>query len=348
MVEARVTVEDARWGVVATVDEPLCLLAAFVAHHKALGAARIFLYLDKPAPEVAAFFAGDPAVVLTRTDSAYWQGKGEAPQVHVRRQLFNAMDAYDRADVDWLLHCDGDEFLYLTDVLAAELGALPRSVVSLTIPNTERVWLAGQDRPTIFAGAERHPVRRATGGLSEVYGAAHRYLNQGLVGYPNGKSFARTGQKLFLGIHSTKHRSEDGWAEHDSKVKAWESTTARLIHFDGLTPLHWKVKLLRKVQDARSDAILKTRLGERRFAQIEALRGSAGQPAAVRALHDSLRMLDDAMAERLVALGLLTAMPVDPWRAAVAAYPGAALDWSEAAFDDWVAARHPALAAEVM
>ncbi|SMY06077.1 glycosyltransferase family 2 protein [Flavimaricola marinus] len=273
------------WGIVATVDEPLPLLAAFVAHHRALGAAQIYLYLDRDAPDVEALFAQDSAVILTRTDAAYWSAKGEYPQVHVRRQLFNAMDAYDQARVDWLLHCDGDEFLHLSDALEAELAALPDSVVSLTIQNSERVWLAGQDRPSIFAGAERHPVRRATGGLPDVFGASFKYLNQGLLGYPNGKPFARTWHHLYLGIHATKHRGSDGWADHEQKVKSWESTSTRLVYFDGLTPLHWKVKLLRKVRDAHSEAVLKTRLNERRFAQIEAIRQCSGDVETLTTLH---------------------------------------------------------------
>ncbi|SMY06076.1 hypothetical protein LOM8899_00197 [Flavimaricola marinus] len=49
----------------------------------------------------------------------------------------------------------------------------------------------------------------------------------------------------------------------------------------------------------------------------------------------------------MVALGLLTAMPIEPWRAAAAAYPARDLDWSEAAFDSWLKQRFPDLTSEL-
>ena len=333
------------WGITATVDEPLPLLAAFVAHHLALGAARILLYLDQDAAEVEAFFAPEPLVTLIRTDTAYWERKGEQPQVHVRRQLFNGMDAYARADVDWLLHCDGDEFLHLSGDFGAELAALGPEVQSLHIPNSERVWLQGAARRHIFDGMERVPARGDLRAVEAIFGADMRYLHRGLLGYPNGKAVARTGQGLFMGIHGTKLLGPDGWADHASTVRTAESRVARLVHFDGLTPLHWQVKLLRKARDARSDSILRKRVGAARFAQIEEVQRRAGDPGAVVALHDRLRVLSAGQAEGLRAAGLLRDMPVDPALAVAGRYPGAHLDLGSDAFDVWLAARQPDLVA---
>ena len=44
----------ASWAVVATVDEPAPLVAAFVAHHLNEGAREVHLFLDKPDPETVA------------------------------------------------------------------------------------------------------------------------------------------------------------------------------------------------------------------------------------------------------------------------------------------------------
>lgn len=333
------------WGITATVDEPLPLLAAFVAHHLGLGAAQILLYLDADAPDVEAFFAAEPAITLVRTDAAYWAGKGETPPVHVRRQLFNGIDAYARANVDWLFHCDGDEFLHFSGDFPAELAALPPAVQSLRVLNSERVWLAGVPRTDIFAGMARHPLREGLERSVALFGDVDRFLRQGVLGYPNGKTFARTGQGLFMGIHDTKRMGQDGWADHASTVETRRSLTAGLVHFDGLTPLHWQVKLLRKVRDARSAEMLRKRVGAPRFAQIEAVQAQSGDPQAVASLHDTLRVLPEGLADRMAEEGLLEPLPVDPAAAVVARYPQAEIDLGEAAFDRWLAARLPDLVA---
>ena len=339
--------DQLRWGIVATVDEPLVLLAAFVAHHLSLGADRIYLYLDRANPETEAFFQAEPCVDIIVCDAAYWAGFGNRPKVHVRRQLINARDAYDRADVDWLLHCDGDEFLLFKHDLRTELAALPGTALSMRVINTERVWLQGHPRTSIFSGARRHPFRRQKGGGWDIYGASDLFLRQGILGYGAGKCFARTGKNLFPGIHSTKRRGADNWVDHASSVHGWESSAGQLVHFDGLTPLHWQVKLLRKSHAMFNKDRLSERVGEARMAQIEFVLEHRGDPAMVAELHDTLRVLDPELSERLRALSLLEDMGFDVAATTAHRFPDAGLDLSEEAFDGWLAQEFPEVVAEL-
>jgi len=339
------------WGIVATLDEPLSLVAAFVAHHLSLGCAHIWLFLDAPLPEAEALLAQEPRVTVTQTDDAYWQERGGRPPVHVRRQLVNAQNAYAEATsgahrVDWIIHCDGDEFLHFDrGAFLAEIGAAPRSVLGMRILNSERVWIEGEPRDTIFAGHSRVPFRRRRGGLIDIYGEQTMFLRQGVLGFANGKCLARTGRGLFLGIHQPKLMGSDGWADHKSTVLTWDCHSAGLVHFDGLTPLHWIVKLLRKAKDQTNPEILRDRVGDARMAQVEFIQNADGDPELTRALHDSLRILPEDLVSNLRDLCQLAPMPVDIAGAVTEAFPNADIDLSEAAFDDWVAARMPGLSA---
>lgn len=66
-----------RWGVVCTTHAPLAQIQRFAAHYLSLGASRIQLFLDSPAPEVSAFFADHAAVQVTACDAGFWQAAGK-------------------------------------------------------------------------------------------------------------------------------------------------------------------------------------------------------------------------------------------------------------------------------
>ncbi|MEM7295995.1 MAG: glycosyltransferase family 2 protein [Pseudomonadota bacterium] len=327
----------------ATVDEPLQLVIAFVAHHLSLGCHHIWLFLDRENPEVEAALADHPKLSVTRTDASYWDAIGEHPAVHVRRQLFNAQRAYREASggpngVDWLVHCDGDEFLIMEDVdrSLAELAALPGSLPSLRILNSERAWAAGAPRAHVFDGLERRPFRRRRGAMVDVFGEQSLFLRQGVLGYTAGKSFVRTGRPLFLGIHRPKRRAQDGWADHESRVMEWDSIFTRLIHFDGLTPFHWITKLRRKATDQPSPSVLQARVGEERMMQIETLCAAATSELDARRLHDDLRVLQPELITQLHALGQVGPIPIDIPSAIRESFPDLHLDLSEAGYDTWV------------
>ena len=340
------------WGLVATLDEPAALVAGFVAHHLTLGASEIHLYLDRPDPHLAALLSDLDKVHVTQCTDGYWAKNGrlfwtktpkagQRPKVHVQRQAVNAQHAYARAQVDWLMHCDGDEFLAAAPgAIGQELGSYPPTIEAARILNSERAWLEGQSRSTIFDGVARRPFRRGGGGLFHIYGAAQPYLNQGVLGYTNAKCFTRTGRDLFLGIHRPKPRDDDG-PTPDAKVATWDSRTIELVHFDGLTPRHWMVKLLRKAQEQGADGALSKRLGAPRMAQLNAIREAAGSADALWDLHDLLRVLPKDVEVALRDLNQVQDVPMDVVGAAGRILPDAALDFSERAFDVWLAEKAP-------
>ena len=346
------------WGLVATLDEPLPLVAAFVAHHVALGASEIHLYLDRPDPAVMQTLAHLEKVRITQCDADYWAEngrlfwtkapkEGQRPKVHVQRQAVNAQHAYKRAKVDWLMHCDGDEFLTAAQgVIAEELDAYPPTIEAARILNSERVWVEGQRRASIFEGVARRPFRRGGGGLFHIYGKAQPYLNQGVLGYTNGKCFTRTGRDLFLGIHRPKPRDAAG-PTPDAKVATWDSRSIELVHFDGLTPRHWMVKLLRKAQEQGADGALAKRLGTPRMAQLDAVRAAAGSADALWDLHDTLRVLPSDVENALRKLDQAVALPGDIAGHTARFLPEASLDFTEDAFDAWLAAKVPDAFAQV-
>lgn len=67
-----------RWGVVCTTHAPLAQIQRFAAHYLSLGASRIQLFLDSPAPEVSAFFADHAAVQVTACDARLLAGRRQA------------------------------------------------------------------------------------------------------------------------------------------------------------------------------------------------------------------------------------------------------------------------------
>jgi hypothetical protein len=116
------TLSEPTWAVVATVDEPPAVVQAFVAWHLSLGAAHGYLYFDRPDDPVQRAVVHLPQVSAVACDEANWLRIGKSrPRRHQVRQVANARDAYARADADWLVHIDADEFLWsqgpLTDHL---------------------------------------------------------------------------------------------------------------------------------------------------------------------------------------------------------------------------------------
>ena len=66
------------WAVVATVAEPIELIAAFAAYHIEMGAAQVFLFLDAPRPGDADMLEKLPGVQVICCDAAYWQERLQA------------------------------------------------------------------------------------------------------------------------------------------------------------------------------------------------------------------------------------------------------------------------------
>jgi hypothetical protein len=285
------------WAVVATVDEPAVLVAAFARHHLAIGASEVHLYLDRPHPDLAPLIAGLAGCFVTLCDDAYWAQKrnGDRPERHTGRQKFNANDAFETSTCDWVLHCDADEFVEDGDVLQSELQDAPESRQFIRLPNVERVHAAGEAGAHVFEGIYRRPNTVYAEVGDQIYGRFAKFLRKGLTGHIAGKSIVRTSAPAQMGIHFPAN------SEGDTSLTHKKSRKARILHFDGLTPLHFGIKLMFRATHVYSGP--PPPRGEQRDAQIRFVRNNIGRPKEVLRLVHGVHFLDKNQIEQLDALG---------------------------------------------
>ncbi len=189
-----------RWGLSATIKAPLGEVLDFVAYHLDLGAHRIYIYLDDDNQSAYARLKAHPKVRVTLCDTAYWRKQtGKRPANHQVRQTVNATHAYRRrAEVDWLIHMDVDEFLWPDAGLSDCLAALDRQVQCARVRPIEQ--LAGDGRAFkgfIPSGPDRLPT------VARLYPQFGQYVKGGFLSHLAGKLFVRTGlDDLTVKIHN--------------------------------------------------------------------------------------------------------------------------------------------------
>lgn len=324
-----------RWAVVATVDEPAPLLAAFAAHHLDLGAASVHLFLDAPNPEAEALLAGVPRLTVTLCDDEWWRlsRRGSRPQRHTARQKSNAAHVYRQGGMDWLLHCDADEFVWPMADLAAELEMAGDRFGYLNLRVAERVWTGEAD--DIFAGDFRMPLPDFAAQGPAIYGPVAEYLKEGVSGHSTGKGIVKTGRDYEMGVHHPVPGAVP--------VPMRPANAARLLHFDGLTPLHFALKLLKRATEAYGGPPRPH--GAHRILQFTRMAAAAGDAAAWQALAATVQGLSPAQATALDAAGGLLNVRPDIAGALVRQLPGRTVDLSREAFDAALRQREAALIA---
>jgi hypothetical protein len=328
------------WTVHATVDEPTELLCAFVAHYKALGATQIWLALDRPRAEQIAILGSVPGVRLTLCTRGYWlRHRGYRPALHVSRQYVNATHAYRQAKTDWFLECDADEFLLPSRPMNEVLGATPAKVPFLRLPMAERVFEQESPPITIFDGRFRTPLRNRPRLLRHIYGDLVSMVPAGMTGHSVGKSITRTGLSAWIWLHTPiPPFTKPSRPEVQAMVKAAGFTdSARLLHFDGMTPFHWRLKLMRKLLVGRSGVSNALRhntrkRGEGREKQIAAVFEARMNARAMDRL-DALQMLSPEALARLHDAGTILPDGPDLIGQATALFPDVPLDFSASHFD---------------
>ena len=315
------------WAVVATVDEHPAVVQTFVAWYLSLGADAIHLYFDRPDDPAADLFAAVAKVHVVRCDADYWARiNGRRPVRHQVRQIKSATDAVNVTTAEWLLHCDGDEYLWPSRDVADILADAQHEPDGLLVPVAERRFLAGADTPHIFTGVFRRP--------EEVGAPAPQMTLRGLTGHSMGKAFVRTTSDIQINIHRP---------QRDQVVVAIPPMPdTALLHFDGLTRLQWIEKLLRKSDMAvNKGGAVPTRHRQRQIDKV--LRHL---PDAAR-VHDQTKVLQPRAVEDLRARDLLLEVDFDP-ATPLAALTGARDLISPEDYDAWLlenrAARVPYLA----
>ncbi|MCF6430081.1 glycosyltransferase family 2 protein [Leisingera sp. MMG026] len=192
--------EQIKWGVVSTIKAHAGDILTFAAHYLEAGAHRLFLYLDAPCPDAFPHLKAHPKIRVTECNETYWRRMGRRPVKHQVRQSANASRAYQRqaGDVDWLLHCDVDEFLWSAGSVAARLAALPPVIRCARVRPVEALAGGGG---TAFKGYL--PVADQDARAARLYPQFGKHLKGGFLSHVQGKLFTRTGiDGLEIRIHN--------------------------------------------------------------------------------------------------------------------------------------------------
>ena len=328
-----------RWGVVALADEPAALIAAFVAHHLDLGADEVHICLDRPNPEARDLLAGVPGAVLHDAGEDGWAfSNGFRPVKHLGRQKYHASRMLAETKLDWLVHCDADEFVLPTtgESVAEVLSAVRPGASWVKIGVAERTHLDDLPAADIFTGVYRLPWWgfEARGGT--IYDdAALALLNKGLCGHNLGKCAVRSGRELFVGVHRPMREWNGGGRDvpYDGTAKL------ALLHYDGLTELHYALKMMRRALNAMTKN--PPSHAPQRQLQFEAMAGAAHNARALHAQWLAAKVIDAGQARALEREGVLARF--DPQIAARTARVVGAVDLSPAGFDRALLAHEAAL-----
>ncbi|WP_299418755.1 glycosyltransferase family 2 protein [uncultured Shimia sp.] len=233
-----------RWDIVTTAFEPTAVTLGFLAHHVDLGVNKIWLHLDAPNSELESLVGDHPQIQIINCNAAYWaaSSNGERPWDFRIRQTINADAAMAQSSADWIAHIDADEYVTNESALFAFLQKQPDEVLTVVVPNGERVHRRGGRQPHIFTGTFRLPfpprIHRA---LPLLYGKHAKYLQKGLAGYWHGKAFTRVSSGLPLALHRAK--LPEGMKVHEGQREFSEQA---ILHFDGMTKAHWLDKMRKK------------------------------------------------------------------------------------------------------
>ncbi|WP_223423341.1 glycosyltransferase family 2 protein [Tateyamaria pelophila] len=307
-----------KWGLSATILAPAPDILRFAAYHLEQGAHRLYLYLDAENPDAYATLKAHSKIRVQTCDVAHWKKLiGKRPDRHQVRQTLNATHAYNRrAEVDWLIHMDVDEFLVSQPPIAEALGALDRTQIAARVRPVE--LLGGSDR-AFKAFIPAGPNRRAL--VNEIYPTFGTYVRGGFLSHLAGKLFVRTGlPDMTVRIHN---------AFQDGKmlVDAVELTQMDLAHCHAKSWDAWRAAYTYRLQKGSYRSEIKPATTPENgglslhdlFTLIEAESGLAG----LRQFYDEVIGDSPDLRARLEAHGLLRLIKIDLDAAAHRHFPDA-------------------------
>lgn len=283
----------ASWAVATIAREPESVLRRFVDWHLGAGAGRVHVVLDDPDDPAAALFADEPRVEVVRATPAYWARLGMADERRfTKRQNAAMLDAYHRADEDWLLICDADELLRFDGHLAAALAGIAPGIASVRVAPAEAV--RAPDGGVLFRRpAPRWLLRRAHGADLGLF-----RKRAGLVGHMEGKALHRTGRR---DVFVRQHAIHDAATGKALRTARWgPEDGAHLLHMNLEDWSAWRAKLPWRVS-SRGFAAHARDVLERAL--------SAGDEAGIHALYRRLGTLDAAALAALDEGGALLREP---------------------------------------
>ncbi len=223
---------DVKWGLTSTILASARDILQFAAYHLEAGAHRLYIYLDDENSDAFAALDAHPKIRVTTCDAKYWkQRKRGRPDTHQVRQTANATHAYNRkAEVDWLIHMDVDEFLVSDRRVSDILADRPARPLATRIRPMEQ--LSGT--PSAFkAFVPNGPDRMRI--IAELYPTYGAYLKGGFLSHLAGKVFVRTRlPNIHVRIHNVFqngemlacHDRQDGIDLAHAHAKSWEDWIA--------------------------------------------------------------------------------------------------------------------------
>lgn len=191
------------WGVCTTAKAPLHQLLAFVAWHKHIGAAHIWVHLDD-ADQISAQVLGQlDGVTAIVCDEAYWAVKGDRPARQEPRQVYNFQRIYSLASLPFIAHLDVDEYIWaarsVADI-AAEVVAENKGDPLVRMAPAEALHDPNLPDDIFTAHQFRlpFPVGLPQAARSDVLGDYAPLLPTNMLSHQVGKSLFRTGVEGFI------------------------------------------------------------------------------------------------------------------------------------------------------
>ncbi|GGX57255.1 hypothetical protein GCM10007385_27640 [Tateyamaria omphalii] len=289
------------WGLSATILAPAADILRFAAYHIELGAHRLYIYLDDDNQAAFAPLKQHPKVRVQICDATYWSKLyGRRPAKHQLRQTMNATHAYHRrAEVDWLIHMDVDEFIVTGNHSVSErLEGLDSNHLNARIRPME---LLGGSQNAFKAFVAPGPSRAKT--VRALYPTFGNYLTGGFLSHVAGKVFVRTGQPdIQIRIHNA-------FQDDQMLPNATELSEMALAHCHATSWEAWRTTFLYRLEKGSYRAELKPALPAERggktlhqlFKHLQSTEGEDG----LRAFYDEVIGDGPNLRARLEAKGLL-------------------------------------------
>jgi hypothetical protein len=229
-----------RWGICTTIGGPPDRMLAFVAHHRAIGAAHLWLHFDDPADPAADLAATLPDVTAIRCDRDWWRRTvGWRPDRHQNRQARNIQSLCAAAPLPWIAHLDGDEFLLPDRPVASILSAVPEDALLLRVAPWEALHDPALPDDIFTAGAFRAalPGARNATARARVLGTYAPLLPDGVLSHAAGKCFFRSG------IPDLEPRLHGAFLRGQRLSGAEIVRGLSLLHFHAQDPSLWRDRL---------------------------------------------------------------------------------------------------------
>ena len=287
------------WRAAAILNESLADTLRFAAWYLAEGATSLLLLFDDPRDPAIGVLGDHPRIDCVPCTPEFWAMLGMTPDIPFPKRQNAALTwAYHRTEEPWFLNVDADEFLHVEGrSIATLLAAQPRGVDAVRVLTAEVVRpVTPKDRLQFRLPMERAAARQVYKENAALFGPRRK----GLIGHPQGKSATRTG---LPDVRARQHWIErpDGTLVDERVMGA--AQRGFLLHMIGYDFEGWRRKL-----DWRSVSRGFTTPLTRR---IDAALESAAPEAELRALYDSMHMMDEDALDRLDAVGARLELALD-------------------------------------